>query len=394
MSRRYIVLAAGTAATTVQAAIFVAGYVLAPELRREFELTVSQVGLMFAAPWLGGMMTALAWGVAADRWGERWTGSIGLLGAAASLCLAAFATSFDVLVAGFVVAGAFSSAVNSAAGGAIASWFGPRERGFAIGVRFLALPLAGVLVALLLPPLLAAGGLRLPFLTLVCFAVAAAAAVAVALSRGPHVLPAASGVEPVHPIFDRRVWRLAVATALLGAAQVAVSGFAVIFLEGERGFTVAQAGAVLAGMNIFAAAGRLWSGWLSDRRGRRSPIVRSIAATSGAALFCVGLFAYSPPRVIAPLLVVAGGLAMSGNALLFTVTAEIGGARPGAAVGFQQTFAVVSAAVTPVLFGTLIEATTWRVAFAAAGVTALLGLFAVDRPRVPPGAMLNETVGA
>lgn len=381
MSRRYVVLIAGTAATTVQAAIFIATYVLAPEVRREFDLTVSQVGLLFAAPWLGSMVTALAWGVAADRWGERWTGSIGLVGAAVSLCFAAFATNFGVLVAGFVVAGAFACAVNSAAGGAIASWFDPRERGLAIGIRFLALPFAGVLVAVLFPPLLDAGGLRLPFLTLVCFSVVAAVAVMVAVSRGPHALPhASSGVDPVHPVFDRRVWRLAAATALIGAAQVAITGFVVIFLEGERGFTIAQAAAVLAGMNVFAAAGRLWSGWLSDRRGHRSPIVRVIAATSGVALLCVGLLAYSPPIVIAPLLVVAGGLAMSGNALLFTVAAEIGGARPGAAVGFQQTFAVVSAAVTPVLFGTLIEATTWRIGFAAAGAAALFGLYAVGRP--------------
>jgi MFS family permease len=370
-------------AMAAQAAIFLAAYVLAPAFRDELGLTVPQMGMLFAAPWVGSMATALAWGMASDRWGERRTGSLGLLGGALGLVLAAYARSFEALLVGFVLAGAFGGAVNSATGTAIVRWYGPRERGFAMGIRFLAVPLAGVGVSAVVPPLLDAGGPRLALLALAGYAVLSAAAIAAAVSRGPHVGVVTVGSPVGHPLRDARVWRLATAAALLGAAQAAVTGFVVAFLEGERDFTLREAAAVLAGMNVLAAFGRLWTGWLSDRRGRRAPIVRAIAAAVAASLGAVAMFAYSAPLVVATLFIVAGGLSMSPNALLFTVTTERGGVRPGAAAGLLQTLVVISAAATPVLFAALVELTSWRIAFGAVAGAALLGLLLIRPSRDP-----------
>jgi MFS family permease len=381
--RRFLVLGVGTAAMTAQAAMSMGTFVLAPALQREFGLTLTEVGILLAAPWLGSMSTALGWGMAADRFGERLTGTIGLTGVAVGMCIAAFAGRFGWLLAGFALAGAFGGAVNTATGSAIVGWFPPSERGLAMGIRFVAVPVGGIGVAIGFPLLLAVADTGLALLTLAGFAATCAAASVLVLTAGPYRLPRAEeGAPALHPLRDRRVWRTASATAFLGSAQVAITGFVVVFLEHERGLSVGAAAAVLAAMNVVGAAGRVGSGWLSDRRGRRGPLLRAIATGIVISTAAVAALAYSSSAVLVLALVVAGGLSMSWNALMFTVTTEIGGARPGAAAGMQQTFAVVSAATTPVLFAALVDATTWRAGFFAAALVAALGLYTI-RPRGP-----------
>ena len=51
--------------------------------------------------------------------------------------------------------------------------------------------------------------------------------------------------------------------------------------------------------------------------------------------------------------------------LSLTVAAELAGrARSGAAIGFQQTTLGLIGVLVPVLFANLVEATSWRTAFA------------------------------
>ncbi|MDX6532962.1 MAG: hypothetical protein QOF68_706, partial [Gaiellales bacterium] len=74
------------------------------------------------------------------------------------------------------------------------------------------------------------------------------------------------------------------------------------------------------------------------------------------------------------LLIVAGGLSISWNALSFTATAELAGSnRAGAALGLQQTSLALFAAVTPVAFAALVSATSWRGGFAACAVAPQVG---------------------
>ena len=61
------------------------------------------------------------------------------------------------LFALLVLAGAVGASVNSASGRAVMHWFAPSERGLALGIRQTAIPLGGLIVALVLP---AAGGER------------------------------------------------------------------------------------------------------------------------------------------------------------------------------------------------------------------------------------------
>ena len=79
--------------------------VLAPSLRDEYDLTLTQIGVLLAAEWVGLTLSMIPWGFAADRYGERWTLTVGLTACAACLAGAAYAPSFRALFVLLMVGG-------------------------------------------------------------------------------------------------------------------------------------------------------------------------------------------------------------------------------------------------------------------------------------------------
>jgi MFS family permease len=71
---------------------------------------------------------------------------------------------------------------------------------------------------------------------------------------------------------------------------------------------------------------------------------------------------------------VAATFGLSWNGLSFTATAEAAGrARSGAAIGLQQTFLAIGGLIAPIAFGAIVHNSSWRVAFALAAVSPLIG---------------------
>jgi sugar phosphate permease len=368
---RWAVLAAGTAAQATFLALLTGPAVLAPAFREELGLTLTQVGVVIAAPWVGPILTLLPWGLLADRVGERRV-LAGGLGVAGALAVAlAFVASFVPLVVLLALAGAAGSSVNSATGRAVMSWFGSHERGLALGIRQGATPLGGIVSALALPVLDAAGGLTAAFVFLGVLALVAAIAGGVVIRD----VPADSGVgEAPNVLRDRRLWLLASSGSLYLVAQLAVTGFVVLFLHDERGFSTQEAGVVLAVMQALAIGVRIALGRVSDVLRTRIVPLRVVGAASAVALATTALLVDAAAAVVVVALVVAGTLGMSWNGLAFASAAELAGrARSGAALGFQQTvLSLTAAAVTPA-FAAIVDATSWRVAFFAASIAPAAG---------------------
>jgi sugar phosphate permease len=368
---RWGVLAAGTAAQATYLALLTGPAVLAPVFRDELGLTLTQVGVVIAAPWVGPILTLLPWGLLADRIGERrvLAGGLGICGLL-SLAIA-FVDAFVPLVVLLAAIGAAGASVNSASGRAVMSWFGTEERGLALGIRQGSTPLGGVVSALALPAIADAGGLHAAFLFL-------GALVLIAATVGGLVLrdaPTESGVEAAPRVLrDRRLWRLAGAGGLYLVAQLAVTGFVVLYLHDERELSNQQAGAVLAVMQALAIVVRIVLGRWSDVLGDRIQPLRLMGTASAIALAITALLLGASTQVVIVAFVVAGTLGMSWNGLAFAGAAELAGrARSGAALGFQQTVLSATAAVATPVFAAAVDATSWRAAFLAASVAPIVG---------------------
>ncbi len=370
MSYRWAVLAAGTAAQAAFSTVAFALAVLAPELRAEYDLTLTQVGVVLAAEWVGLTVALLPWGFAVDRFGERWTLSAGLTGCAAFLVGAAYAPSFAWLVVLLGLGGVAGGSVQSGSGRAVMSWFAAHERGLALGVRQTAVPVGGGVAALVLPQL---GSARAGLLFVAALVLAGAAAGALVLRSGTDEHIEVDDVETT--LRDRRLWLACFGSGLYLPAQMAMMGFVVLFLHDEHGYSTGEAAAVFAAAQALAAALRIGIGRWSDVLGSRARPLRRIGIAIAVAVGAVAVAAGAPGWVLVPVLALATGLSMAWNGLSFTIAAELGGRRSGAAIGFQQTVLSAIGVGAPVAFAAAVSATSWAAAFGLAALFPLAGVW-------------------
>ena len=344
---------------------------LAPVFRDELGLSLTQVGLVIAAPWVGPILTLLPWGLLADRIGERRVLAGGLGACGVTAIAIAFVESFAPLVGLLALVGAAGASVNSASGRAVMSWFGAEERGLALGIRQGSTPLGGVVSALALPVLAAAGGLTAAFVFLGALVLGAAVAGGLVLRD----TPAESGVEEAPRVLrDPRLWLLASSGGLYLVAQLAVTGFVVLYLHDERDLSTQEAGGVLAVIQALAIGVRVALGRWSDVRRDRIYPLRLVGFASAGALAATALLLDASTAVVVVAFVVAGTLGMSWNGLSFTGAAELAGrARSGAALGFQQTVLSATAALATPAVAAAVDATSWRVAFLGASLAPVAG---------------------
>jgi sugar phosphate permease len=372
-----VVLAGGTAAQASFSAIGIGLPALAPAIRTHFGLTLSEIGIVLAGEWVGTLLTLLLWGFASDRFGERVVLGVGLAGCAAFLAAAAFAPDLATLVLFLALAGAAGGSVNSASGRAVMQWFRASERGLALGIRQTAIPAGGLLAAVTMPHL----GVRAGFLFLAAFCLVGALAGVLTVREPQERQLPHEAVE--WTLRDRRLWALSFGSGVYLLTQVAIIGFVVLFLHDERGVSAGAAAGVLAGIQVLAGALRIGAGRWSDVLGSRIvPIQRLGLGTAVATGLIAGLTA-APLWLLVPLFVVAGGLSMSWNGLSFAAAAELaGGARSGAAIGFQQSVLAGVGATAPVVFAALVAATSWRAGFALAAAAPIVAAVVLRSVRI------------
>jgi sugar phosphate permease len=377
---RWVILTTGAVGAGSFAALRMGLPSLGPAIRSTYGLTLGQVGLAFAAVAVGGMLTLVAWGALTDRIGERPVMTIGLAGCAVALGGAALAPSYTALLIALFVAGTLGCSATGASGRAVMGWFARSERGFALGIRQMALPLGGALASLTLPWLVDANSLDAAFVALAGLSLSAAVASAL-LMRDPP--PAPSLLPPLPappPTRDARLWRLGAGGALLVCAQASMLGFIVLFLHDARDVSAATAAAALAVVQLVGAGLRIVAGRRSDREGLRIAPMRRMAARNAALLAALAALASGPGAILYPLLILASVATMTWNGLAFTAAAEISGrARAGTAMSLQNTIISVGGAAAPPAFGLLVEATSWTASFALLAL-APLAAYGILRP--------------
>jgi sugar phosphate permease len=395
---------------------------LIPAFRAE-GLSLEQAGLLVACPTAGVMLTLIAWGAAADRWGERAVLSTGLGFAGLFLLAARWADDTASLAVLLALSGAAGASVL-ASGRLILGWFARHERALAMGIRQSAQPMGLALAAATLPAL-AADGTAAPLLFLAALFLAAATA-AFLLVRDPAPVPSASapkapgagpsasvsraaGAGPSasapaaagsgdaagSPYRTPVLWRVHAASALLVIPQFTITTFALVFLTDARGWSVLAAGHLLAGAQVCGALSRLAAGYWSDRTGSRLRPMRIIATVTGAGMLILAVATAAGSSLAVPVLLFLGVVAVSSNGLSFTAVAEYAGsAWAGRALGIQTTGQNVLTAATPPVVAMAIGAVSFAPSFAVVAafplIAALLVPVAAEQRMLAAGSDQSE----
>ncbi len=394
--RRWLILFVGLFAMTAGCTFQYGLAYLIPALRHEgFSLELASV--LIACPTAGLLLTLIAWGAAADRWGERIVLATGL-GLAGVILQAASVMDGSVgLGVCLALAGATGGSVFAASGRLILGWFARHERGLAMGIRQSAQPLGVALAAVTLPTL-GTSGSELPLRFLGGFCLVAAVLVLV-LVRDPVREQPSSGqagqasrppspYSAPSPYGQPMLWRIHAASALLVVPQFAVATFALVFLVDARGWEVTTAGRLLAVAQLCGAASRLGAGYWSDRVGSRMRPMRILAVSTGVGMLALAAAAAAGSSLAVPVLLACAVVAVSTNGLAFTAVAEYAGpAWAGRALGVQNTGQNALGAATPPVLALAIGSIGFGASFAVVGafpvVAALLVPVAPERGAAP-----------
>ncbi|GAA3460811.1 MFS transporter [Saccharothrix longispora] len=379
---RWVVLAVGALAQGTNAAVFLGLPAISPQLRDHFGLSLPQVGLLLGAVNLGTVLTLVPWGAAADRRGERLVMTVGGVGAALCLALAAFD---GAVVAGLALVGVgmFGASVNAASGRAVLTWFPPDRRGLAMGLRQTATPLGAALAAVVLPVLAVGAGVPAAFLALAGFTGFVALAVA-ALVREPPWNVRSTGRGHGLVLGDRALIRLSAASGLLVVPQFTAAALMVELLHEHRGVAVGVAAGLFAAAQVAGGLGRLVVGAWSDRAPTRIGPLKLISVLVAVGFALCAALDRAPVPVLVAVLVPTAALALCWNGVAVTAAGELAPAgRTGAALGMQNTANYLAATVTPPLVGWAAVTIGWSWALLPAAAAAVGARLLLTVPLAP-----------
>ncbi|MFD3813357.1 MFS transporter [Rhodococcus sp. NPDC058639] len=371
-ARRWLILAVGVLAQAAQATIVNGVAFLIPSLHTEAGLSLAQAGTLAGAPLFGGVFTLVMWGAISDRFGERFALTAGLGLASAATAAATLTTSIPALGILLVLAGAGAVSANAASGRVVVGWFAPRQRGLAMGIRQMSVPLGVAAGALVIPPVAAHHGVAwaLAFPALACGIAALACALGILDPPRPDRAEAHRTGMLANPY--RSSWTLArihAASILLVVPQYVVWTYSLVWLITDREWDETGAGLLIAVAQILAALGRVAAGSWSDRVGSRLGPMRLVAVSVVLAMVALAATSLSGSVAAVVVLLVASVLTSAPNGLAFTAVAEIAGPYwGGRALGVQNTGQFVAAAAVGPAFGALIAVVGFPAAFAIAAI--------------------------
>ena len=402
--------------TQMAATIAIAGPAfLIPYMHSDLGFTLTQAGTVAAAPSFGLILTLIAWGAFADRFGERLAMTLGIgLTTVFSAAAVLVVDSPIWMVIVIAASGAAAASVNSASGRVVMGWFPRHRRGLAMGIRQMSQPLGTSVAAVTIPGIAAAGGFP-AYLWFVAAVTGVLALVCFALIRNPpdptptraevsdpgrdtepeterHEQDgpgtasagegepsAASAINPYRS--DSFLWRIHAVSALLVVPQFAFSTYGLVWLIVVQGIGAGAAGAIVAIAQIIGAVGRMVVGALSDRTGSRVGLMRIVAVAAVIFVVAIAILSLTElPAVAAVVFILASAVSVADNGLAFAAVAEAAGPRwSGKALGAQNTGQFVMSALLGPGFGALVTAFGYPLSFGLIAIAPLLSVGIIPR---------------
>ncbi|MEQ1773198.1 MAG: MFS transporter [Burkholderiales bacterium] len=329
-----------------------------PLIREDLHISYTQAGVLSAAATLSYALGQIPAGFLADRYGPRRLFFIGLMGwSVLSLTLGLIHT-FWLAVLNLFVAGAFRAMLFAPGLALLASWY-PRERGAsAMSIYMLGAYTGNILLALAGPALTVWLGWRMAF---ILFAAAGLCAALAFYALGSDKARKAS----VTPFAIREALRLLrhkvlwVCSAIQIVRFSAVTGFVFwlpTLLVAERGFSLHEAGMVVAMSAVLSALANPLGGYLSDRFRNPSTIIG--ASLAGLACACALLVVVESTVML--LMVIACGsilVQVYFGPLYFIPVEMVGQRAAGTVIGFSNLFANLGGLATAYALGVVKDMT-------------------------------------
>ena len=356
---------------------------LTPFIETALALPQSQLGLILSVQMVGSMLATAASGALTDRFGDKtvvlWSGWV--MGIA--LLCAAAVRDVQWLLGWLAVYGIGYASVTPAGSHAIVYFFRKEDRGFAMGVRQCGVPVAGVIGSATLPIV----ALRFDYqwaLVVAGIVTIAACSLASLLYREPTELQGervslrTMFAEMLQISRDVRLILMTLTSMVLVCAQMVLLAFLALTIVHEAQLSIAVAVGIFTLSQVFAVAGRVSWGWISDRifHGSRALPLATVCV-------CTAILAYATSQVtphmaiwaVAALAAALGFCAEGWFGVGAIAFAEIGGEEhAGSALGVALTWVFFAAFASPVIFGALVDKYGYPFAWRSIAFLSIVGI--------------------
>lgn len=350
-------LAETTATQTLGTAAVLLVSAIAPEVAGALGVPAGFVGYQIALVYCGAMLSAFIAGALVSSLGPCRTGQVSLVLAAAG-CVAVSVPTLACMVLGSLAIGFAYGFLNPAASDLLQRYGPLGRRSLYFSIKQTGVPIGGVLVGLVGPPLaLAVGWAAVPW------AVAAACLVlAVALEHQRRLLDAniVKGRNFLHSVTegfaalrrDRALLCLASSSFCFSALQLCAIAFMVVLLVDELRFGLVEAGMLLAAVQVMGVIGRPLWGIVADRVGDGLGVLVALAAVM--AITCTTVVFVTPEwpiAVIIALFMLFGLTGVAWNGVYLSEVARLSPAHAvGSVTGTAMVFTFAGVIVAPPLF--------------------------------------------
>lgn len=362
---------------------------LFPLLRTDFGVTYVQLGLLMSLFYASSGIGQTASGFLVDHWGARRVLPSGMALLAFAMALAGIAPSYWALVPAALLGGLGNSVFHPADYSIFNASVSPSRLGRAYGVHSICGNLGWAVAPAVGVTLSSTIGWRLALVTVGVFGIAAAVALstqgeALADRRETAGLRGAptsgstanAGLLMATPILVAFAYFALLATSLIGIQTFSVSAMVAIY-EVPLGLATGALTAFLLG----SAGGILVGGFLADRTSRHD-VVAGSGMFLGAVASLVIASAAPPPALLPVAMAVAGfclGATSPSRDMLVRAATPPGAS--GKVYGFVYSGLDLGSALTPLLFGWLLDRGEPRMVFVASAGFMLLTIATVVQVR-------------
>jgi len=302
---------------------------LLPAMGESLHLSYSQMGLIGTVNFIGYLVSVLACGPLAEKFGYRRVIVTALLGIGLSMIFIAKAQSLLLILVLYCLTGMGSGAANVPMMALVSSWFSPGKRGLGTGFMVIGSGFAILLSGKLIPFINSSAGpegWRTSWQVLGGITVLVSFICLLVLRNSPKAMgllpygykPAAGAVSSEHEttISKKDIAHIGAIYFLFGYTYVIYATFIVTSLIQDRGFSEAAAGSFWSWVGLLSIASGPVFGGLSDKIGRKASLVLVFTIQATAYLLaalklpsvfmyisigCYGIVAWSVPSIVAAL---------------------------------------------------------------------------------------------
>lgn len=252
-----------------------------PLYAKQLHVSDFAVGFLFATYAIALLAAAVPMGILSDRWGRKPFILFGMFAMAGAFVFYAFAKSYPVLVVARILDGLTAAATWSAGLALLGDRFEEKEMGSKMGWAIAAMAVGGIAGPLLGGTLADAIGYRAPFYAIAIACLAGGVAAVFLVEHREGLRSSSLGWRVLRPVFTNRNVLLAclitlVTTTGLGLLEPTLP----IYFKNTFNMSRTAIGAVFGVTMLLYALASPVAGKLSDRAGRKRPIIAGLLATA------------------------------------------------------------------------------------------------------------------